>query len=106
MPGPATANDALSWIRDAMARSRYIPAVHLFRRMSERRITLDDLKRATAAATSCMPYSEPPQHGGTSWRVYGPDVDGACEIGVGYEAFRDHLGKRVVIVTVLVRQEK
>jgi len=37
--------------------------------------------------------------GGSQWRLQGVDLDGV-ELGVGVEAFLDHLGRRVLLLTV------
>jgi hypothetical protein len=42
----------------------------------------------------------PPKRGGTSWRITGPDYDGD-PLRVGMETYEDHLGKKVLLVTVL-----
>ena len=48
-----------------------------------------------------MPYV--PENGqltdGTAWRITGPDHEGD-ETSVGVETFVDHLGRRLLIITV------
>jgi hypothetical protein len=41
-----------------------------------------------------------PQAGGTTWRVWGLDFDGIAT-GIGVETFADHLGRRVLLITLL-----
>jgi hypothetical protein len=99
--GPVTAPEALLWIKDAMASGRYILDTHyLQKRARTRSIPLADVKCAIATATKCVEYKgRQPQAGGTNWRVVGIDTDND-ETTVGVEAFKDHLGRRIIVVTV------
>jgi hypothetical protein len=60
-----------------------------------------DVLHAVEHATRARPYDQEPQHGGTCWRVIGPDVDGARSVAVGVEAFLDRKRRRVVLITVM-----
>jgi hypothetical protein len=97
--GPAEATEALRWVQEAIAGGRYITHPHLERRFIQRRITLWELKQAVQRATSCVPYERKAIAGGTSWRVVGTTRDGET-LTVGIEAFVDHLGRRVLLITV------
>jgi hypothetical protein len=99
--GPVAAAEALVWIKDAMSSGRYILDTHYIQKRGRARsVPLVDLKRAIATATKCVKYEgRLPQAGGTNWRVVGTDTDGE-ETTVGVEAFEDHLGRRIIVVTV------
>jgi hypothetical protein len=102
LAGP-TKGDALRWIQDALLAGRYTATFHyLVERRDLRQIDMDDIHSAVARATSLVPYAvHPPRHGGTCWRVMGPDADGTRTIGVGVEAYTDRRRRRVIIVTVM-----
>ena len=101
MSGPTDAVDALAWIKDAVAAGRYIPDPHFYRRCDERGFTIFDAKRIVATATKCEPYdAEILLANGTAWRITGTDTDGS-EAKLGVEAFEDHLGQRVIIITIM-----
>ncbi|MGB8296931.1 MAG: hypothetical protein WCG85_15990, partial [Polyangia bacterium] len=77
MPGPKTPQDALVWVKDAMAAGRYIPDPHFEKRCRQRHFSVFDAKRIAATATTCVPYLEAEMLvGGTAWRVFGRDSDG------------------------------
>ena len=100
MPGPATEQDALTWIQDALRNGRYIYTAHFWVRCDDRDISILDVKRAVERAYSCETYKNgKPMNGGTCWRVTGPDFAGDAT-SIGVEAFTDHLGKRAVLCTV------
>lgn len=64
---------------------------------------MNDVKRAIQRCTLVEAYSDPdrkPIAGGTSWRVHGCALDGSL-IKVGVDAFTDHLGRRVCLLTVM-----
>jgi hypothetical protein len=68
-------------------------------RCRERDVSIWELKRAIGRAEKCGHYDgREPTAGGTNWRVFGSLKDGA-ELTVGVEAFRDHLGRRALIIT-------
>jgi hypothetical protein len=99
--GPKTSAEALRWIQDAVAKGQYlVHEPHFSRRCAQRRVTLPDWKKAIREATSCKPHDRVPTCGGTAWRVTGTDIEGD-ELSIGVEAFRDHLGERALLVTVL-----
>jgi hypothetical protein len=99
--GPVAAVEALAWIKDAMASGRYILDTHyVHERGRTRPVPLADLECAIGTATRCVEYKgRLPRAGGTNWRVVGTDTDGD-ETTVGVEAFADHLGRRIIVVTV------
>ena len=100
MPGPHSSKEALPWIQEAMAAGRYFPDPHFEKRCRERGFTVHHAKRVIKTATSCTPYpTQPLRAGGTAWTVKGTDLDGQMT-EVGVEACRDHLGRRVILVTV------
>jgi hypothetical protein len=101
MPGPTTAEEALAWIKEAMAAKRYITHQHFDKRRQERRFSIFDAHRVVETATACESYDAPRTFaGGTAWRVTGTDLKEA-EAMVGVEAFKDHLGRRVLLVTIM-----
>ena len=55
MPGPKTPQDALVWVKDAMAAGRYIPDPHFEKRCRQRRFSVFDAKRIAATATTWKP---------------------------------------------------
>jgi hypothetical protein len=101
MAGPKTAQDALVWVKEAMAAGRYIPDPHFEKRCRQRRYSIFDAKRIAATATRCASYSEATiLAGGTAWRVVGTDSDGD-PAALGVEAFVDNLGRRVLLITIM-----
>jgi hypothetical protein len=101
MPGPATSKEALVWIREAMVAKRYLVDPHFQKRCRQRGFSVFDAKRIVATATACVPYQGGPAlAGGTSWRVTGQAADESVA-SVGVEAFRDHLGNRVILITIM-----
>lgn len=101
MPGPRTPKEALAWAQGAMEAGRYIPSVHFGERLAERKLDMLDVLSAIASATRTTPYAGDARHGGTCWRIAGPDVDGTRTIAVGVETFLDHKRRRVVLATVI-----
>lgn len=101
LPGPKTADEALPWIQDAMANGRWILDPHFQKQAKARNYSVHDAKRVVATATACVPHPDGPKlAGGTPWRVTGTDLDGASS-KVGVEAYKDHLGKHVILVTIM-----
>jgi hypothetical protein len=98
---PTTTTDALLWIQEALLARRYIVDPHFSKRMSDRNIAFRSVWYAIRNAHVCAAYvpDRGSLAGGTSWRVMGKDHQGA-EISVGLEAFVDHLGRRVLLITV------
>ena len=101
MPGPRTPTEARKWVREAVAMKSYIQAVHFRERLASRRITMLDALHVLGRAPHVDAHPDPPRHGGTCWRVIGRDVDGERTIAVGVEAFRDDLGRRLMLCTVI-----
>jgi hypothetical protein len=61
----------------------------------------DDAKKIIATATSCAEYPDATiLAGGTAWRVTGTALD-ATTAKVGVEAYRDHLGKQIILITIM-----
>jgi hypothetical protein len=98
---PTAAAEALQWTKEAMAAGRYLVDPHIRKRMAQRAILWRSLWYALKNATVCKPYApdEGAHVGGTSWRVTGVDHEGD-EINVGVETFVDHLGRRVLLLTI------
>lgn len=101
MPGPTNAADALAWIQGAIAAGRYIVDAHFEKRARTRRFSVNDAKKIIATATSCAEYPDATiLAGGTSWRVTGTALDGTTA-KVGVEAYKDHLGKQIILITIM-----
>ena len=97
---PTTPDEALAWAQEALAAARYIIDPHFTDRCRKRNITFRDARHAILHSTKCATYpSGKPLAGGTCWRLWGPDLDGE-ETAVGFEAFEDHLGRRILLMTV------
>ena len=100
---PTTAADALAWAQEAMTCTprRYLLDTHVYIRMRDRNMSDRSIWYAIKNATRCVPYV--PDRGrltdGTAWRISGPDHEGE-ETSVGVETFIDHLGRRLMIITV------
>ncbi|MFO0756578.1 MAG: hypothetical protein U0359_08815 [Byssovorax sp.] len=80
---------------------RYLFDTHVYIRMHQRNVSDRSIWYAIKNATSCLPYV--PDRGqltdGTAWRISGPDHEGDL-LSVGVETFLDHLGRRLMIITV------
>lgn len=101
MAGPKTAAEALAWIQTAVAQDKYIVDQHLLKQAEARKFSMQDVKKIIATATACVPYKDGPNLAdGTGWRVVGTDLDGNAG-KVGVEAYKDHLGKQVILITVM-----
>lgn len=98
---PTTSSDALAWAQAAMMASRYVVDSHLRKRMDQRNVVWRSIWYVLRNATTCMPYLPDggARLGGTSWRIIGADHEGE-ELSIGVEAFVDHLGRRVLLLTV------
>ncbi len=98
---PKTAAEALVWAQEAMIARRYIVDAHAYLRKHQRNITDRSVWYAIKNATDCKPYE--PENGpltdGTAWRIIGPDHEEE-KTSVGVETFVDHLGRRLMIITV------
>jgi hypothetical protein len=110
MPGPKTEIEALRWARKALAEGWFIPSRHYKTRCRERGVLHTDVHHAIALARSVEAHESMPKNGGTCWRIYGSNVDGTHEIGVGIEAFTysdgDEQRTMIIICTVLPPREK
>ena len=83
-----------------MAADRYVLDPHFLKRCAERRVTMKDVRAVVRGATRCEPYPDGPiLAGGTCWRLFGVALD-RVETSIGFEAFQDHLGRRIFLVTV------
>jgi hypothetical protein len=101
VPGPTNAADALVWIREAIAAGRYIVDAHFMKRARTRSFSVNDAKKIIATATACAEYPDATiLAGGTAWRVTGTALDGTTA-KVGAEAYRDHLGKQIILITIM-----
>jgi hypothetical protein len=66
----------------------------------QRGITAADMKSSIKKATGCEAHAGGiPRFGGTCWRVTGPSLD-EIATAIGVEVYVDHLGKRLIVVTV------
>ena len=84
-----------------MASGRYLVDPHFRKRCQQRGFTVFDAKRIVVTATACVSYQGGPAlAGGTSWRIAGRAAD-ESEAMLGVEAFRDHLGNRVILITIM-----
>jgi hypothetical protein len=72
---------------------------HLFERLQERDIAVRAMLFAVQHGERAEPYTEPPEHGGTTWRIFGKDPQGR-RLAVGVEAYRDEQGRAAVLCTV------
>jgi hypothetical protein len=98
--GPSTAAEALSWAKAALEAGRYWVVDHAGDRQRQRGVTAADMKNIIKKATTCEAYAAGvPRFDGTCWRVTGPSLD-EIATSIGVEVYIDHLGKRLVIVTV------
>jgi hypothetical protein len=100
---PTSPTEALLWAQEAITSvpRRCILDTHAYKRLRQRRISERALWAAIRNATSCVPYvpERGPLADGTSWRITGPDDDGEVT-SVGVETFIDHLGRRLLVITV------
>jgi hypothetical protein len=98
---PTIASEALVWTKEAMIAGRYLVDPHVRKRMVKRAVEWRSIWYAIKNATVCLPYTpDNGDHlGGTSWRVVGADHNSE-EITIGVETFVDHLGRRVLLLTV------
>ena len=101
MPGPTNAADALTWIQEAIAAGRYIIDAHFEKRAKARSFSVNDAKKIIGTATACDVYPDATLlAGGTAWRVTGTALD-ATTAKVGVEAYKDHLGKQIILITIM-----
>jgi hypothetical protein len=101
VPGPKDSSTALAWIQQAIAASRYLVDPHFVKRARTRSFSVQDAKKIIATATSCIHYADATLlAGGTAWRVTGTALDGSTA-KVGVEAYKDHLGKQIILITIM-----
>lgn len=100
MSGPQNAQEALSWIKEAVRENRFFPTRHVVERGVLRGASLIDVVAAIGRAASLEPYGATPEHGGTCWRVHGKDADGR-RLAIGVEAYLDEDHRWVVLITVI-----
>lgn len=101
MPGPKNAAEALAWIQEAIVKNRYIVDSHFVDQALARSYGINDAKKVIATATACSPYPDGPNlAGGTGWRVVGIALDGSTA-KVGVEAYKDHLGRWAILITIM-----
>jgi hypothetical protein len=105
MAGPKTEAEVRRWTREAILAGRYEPAEHFDKRMLERKIEIVDVQRVLKRGVRIRPYDRLPDHGGTCWRVSGPDLDDKSEISVGIETYDKDGEERVHLCTVLPKKE-
>jgi len=76
-------------------------AERVYKRLRERNISERSIWYAIRNATTCIAYvpDRTPLAGGTCWRITGPDAEGEVT-WVGVETFVDHLGRRLLVITV------
>lgn len=93
--------EALDWVHEAVSNGRYLVDEHYYKRCQQRRFSTQVWRRILHTQISCSPYipDKGPLAGGTSFRIIGLDFDGK-EAAIGVETFADHLGRRVLIITV------
>jgi hypothetical protein len=103
---PGNPVDARKWIQEAIRNSCYTTKQHVFDRLNERGLSMDDLLHAIAHPRQVEFYTEPPRHGGTCWRLFGKDITNSQEVGVGFEAYLDELGRWAVLCTIFCVKER
>lgn len=100
---PKSPEEALAWAQAAMTSSprRYLIDTHVYIRLAQRQMTDRSIWYAIKNATTCSSYlpDRPLLTDGTSWRITGLDHEGVST-SVGVETFVDHLGNRLLIITV------
>lgn len=103
MAVPQSPEGVLACAKAAITAGRFIPANHFGDRMSERHVDMTDIHTAIDRSRHAEPYKDgKPRHGGTCWRIIGPDCDGEGNIGVGIEVFKELNGSCwIVLCTVM-----
>jgi hypothetical protein len=98
---PSTPKEALVWAKEALLAKRYIIDPHFQSRLGQRGIAWRSAWYAIQRATSCVAYVRDGGSlaGGTTWRIKGTDLSEE-EVTLGVETFIDHLGRRLLLVTV------
>lgn len=103
---PENPVDARKWIQEAVRSSRYRTTDHVSQRLAQRRLSMDDLLHAIAHPRMLEAYPGMARHGGTCWRLFGPDLDHEQEIAVGIEAYLDDVGRWAVLCTIFAVKER
>lgn len=103
---PENPVDARKWIQEAVRSSRYTATDPVSQRLAQWRPNLDDLLHAIEQPRKVEPYPDTPRHGGTCWRLFGPDLEQEQEIGVGIEAYLDDRGRWAVLCTIFAVKER
>lgn len=103
---PGNPVDARRWIQEAVRSRCYTATDHVGQRLAQRRLSMDDLLHAIEHPRKVEPYPDMPRHGGTCWRLFGPDLDQEQEIGVGIEAYLDDRGRWAVLCTIFAVKER
>ncbi len=103
--GPNHPQEALSWIKQAIREGQFRRTKHLLDRVKDRTVAVDDVLFALLHGQRVEPYGDPPQHGGTSWRVFGPDR-GHRRIAVGVEAYRTEDGRWAILCSVIMDEKR
>jgi hypothetical protein len=100
MAGPRNPAETLRWAKEAITHARYLThEPHFSKQCAKRRVAPADWRRAIQTASRCKASDRPPTCGGTCWLLVGTDVEGD-DLSVAVEAFADHLGRRILLVTV------
>jgi hypothetical protein len=90
MAVPQTPEDVLVFAKAAITAGHFISALHLARRMAERNVDMLDIHTAIDRSQEVEPYTDgKPRHGGTCWRIIGPDCDGDGMISIGIEVYKE-----------------
>ena len=103
---PQSETEARRWAKEAIRAKAYRAAQHFYTQAGARGFSLNDAINAIEHARSCEAYPALPEHGGSTWRISGPALDGtpkqkATPISVGIETYwDDQTGKRVLLVTI------
>jgi hypothetical protein len=103
---PTNPVDARKWIQEAIRTECYTVKPHVRDRLRERKLTMEDLLHAIASPRALESYPDMPRHGGTCWRLFGRDMDGAKEVGVGFEAYVNEQGRWAVVCTIFPVKER
>jgi hypothetical protein len=103
---PRNSIDARTWIQEAIRDDRYTPSHHLFDRLRERELSMNDLVHAILHSRKVEPYPDMPRHGGTCWRLFGPDLELQKELGVGIEAYLNEHRRWIVLCTLFAVKER
>lgn len=77
MPGPASPQEAMQWIREVLLQGSFVRSRHFQTRLRERGIAFYDVCAAIGRVQRVEPYPDFfPRSGGTSWRFFGRNAKG------------------------------